>query len=285
MKIFMRKQVKKQVGLTTLVVLGVCGALSGAASAHHVWLNATRYSLDKASPNAPAKTTITFGWGDFFPLHDFLKPEQIKQFFLRNPAGAVQAIQLSPEGFHATAIELPSPGTYIIATELTPRTVTRVMDNGVPKSINSAKDAVSPNVKVLESKQTLQFAKAIINVSPISPLSSVTKPLGKGLELVPLANPVQLKEGDYLPIQVYLNGKLLRPPVARPTLEATYLGFSADGNNAWTGDLDGDGTARLKLQRYGIWQVSAFYAEAAPPEWVNKVDKLEYKASLTFEIR
>ncbi len=102
-----------------------------------------------------------------------------------------------------------------------------------------------------------------------------------------MVNPSQLKEGDYLPLKVYVNGKPLSRPYfyGAPQLEATYLGFSSDGSNAATLYVEDGGVVRMRIQRYGVWQVYATFGEPAPPELATKVDKVEYRSSLTFEVK
>ena len=42
---------------------------------HYLWLNATRYNVEELSGSSSGgKTTVYIGWGDFYPVHDFLKP-------------------------------------------------------------------------------------------------------------------------------------------------------------------------------------------------------------------
>jgi uncharacterized GH25 family protein len=277
---------KLKSNLFALAFIGISSLSGSGAYAHHVWLNATQYSLESPKPAEKAKTTLTFGWGDLFPLHDFLKPEQIQRFSLRSPQGQEQILQPGVGGFQATAIELDSNGTYIATTELTPRISTSIIENGKPKSIPVGRNEIPSGTKIIDSKQVLQFAKAILNVG-IFNNQSVSVAIGRGLELVPMVNPVQLKEGDYLTLKVYINGKPLSRPYfyGSPQLEATYLGFSGNGSNALTLEVEGDGMVKMRIQRYGIWQVYATFTEPAPPELAAKVDKVEYRSSLTFEIK
>ena len=44
-----------------------------------------------------------------------------------------------------------------------------------------------------------------------------------------------------------------------------------------------EGIVKLKLIRSGIWQIHVVHSHEPPPEMVGKADKVEYKASLTFE--
>lgn len=280
---------KIKLNLLTIAVAigtGLIYLLGSVAQAHHVWLNATKYSLESPEPSAPAKTTIYFGWGDLFPVHDFIKPEQISSFALRSPQGQMQMLRPSSGGFSATPIELATPGTYLVTTELAPRISTRIVENGQPKSISIGRNEIRPGIKILESKQVRQSAKAILNVGGSKDRSATTV-LGKSLELVPTIDPTQLREGDYLTLKVYINGKPLSRPYfyGAPELAATYLGFSSDGSNALTLDAEGNGTVRMRINRYGIWQVYGSFTEPAPPELAAKVDRLEYKTSLTFEIK
>jgi hypothetical protein len=48
--------------------------------------------------------------------------------------------------------------------------------------------------------------------------------------------------------------------------------------------MDREGIVKLKLIRSGIWQIHVVHSHEPPPEMAIKADRLEYKASLTFEV-
>ncbi len=256
--------------------------------AHHVWLNATRFTVEEAGQGSFAgKTIIYFGWGDFYPVHDFLREGQLKSFSITDPAGERRELKPADGGFHATPVEVPTKGTWIVAAALKPTFVADILEDGRLRVLLKPKEELPKGAQILESKFGLQFAKAIINVGDVDPGDPrFSSPIGQDLEIIPLKNPHHLKEGDYLPFRVLFKGSPLRRPLADPTIKATYLGFSTGKDVfASTGEVDTQGIAQLKIIRYGVWQIFVVHAHEPPPDMAGKADKVEYKASLTFEVK
>jgi len=256
------------------------------AGAHHVWLNATRYALESVKENPKAKTILYFGWGDYFPAHDFLREGQIQRLFLRSPDGAIQELKTPNAGFNETPIEFTQDGIYVAAASLEPKFVADVWRDGKMEVILKPKDELPQGAEILESKYGLQFAKAIVTVGQPDPKDATfLQPVGHDLEIIPLVNPRTLREGDYFPFKLLFKGEALKAPQADPKIYATYAGFSTGkGVFASTAELSKGGIVRLKLVRYGVWQIHVEYSMPPPSEMAQKADKVEYKASLTFEI-
>jgi uncharacterized GH25 family protein len=268
------------------LLFAVLNVPASSAFAHHLWLNATRYNIEEpAGPSASEKTTVYFGWGDYYPVHDFLRAGQLKRFSLQPPAGDARELTAGNGGFLATPIEFPAKGTYRVAAELHSRYVAEIVEDGKSRIELKPKDELPKNANVVESKLGMQFAKAIINVGEIDVRDqSVSAPVGHDLEIIPLKNPIHLREGDYLPFKILFKGAVLKSPLAAPEIKATFLGFSTGkGEFAWSGELNREGIMKMKLIRSGVWQVHVVHSQAPPPDLAGKADKVEYKASLTFE--
>lgn len=267
-----------------LVVLGLVAFLWSvpSAGAHHVWLNATRYTIEALQKDAKAKTILYFGWGDFYPVHDFLREGQVERVVLKAPSGE-REIQVPNSGFNEQAIELSENGTYVVAASLKPSFVTDVMEDGKMRVLLKPTDEVPKGAEVLESKYGSQFAKMLVTVG--EPAASLPGPVGHALEIMLLVNPATLREGDYLSFRILFQGEPLRAPYADPKIYATYLGFSTGkGVFASTAEATKDGVVRLKLLRSGVWQIYVEHVLPPTPELAGKAGKIEYKASLTFEV-
>jgi hypothetical protein len=276
-------------GLVTIALLCLTLALAPEiALGHHVWLNATRYTVEEVGQGSfSGKTLIYFGWGDFYPLHDFLRDGQLQRLWVRGPGGATRDLEPGTSGFRATPVEVPTQGSYIVAAALTPAFVADILEDGKVKVLRKPKDELPKGSRILESKFSLQFAKAIINVGEVDASDQgASTPIGHELEIVPLKNPIHLREGDYLPFRILFKGSPLRRPIADPEIKATYLGFSTGKDVfAWTGEVNAQGIAQVKLTRYGVWQIFVVHSHEPPPEMTGKADKVGYKASLTFEVK
>ncbi|MFQ5881973.1 MAG: DUF4198 domain-containing protein [Candidatus Methylomirabilales bacterium] len=262
--------------------------LPTSTSAHHVWLNASRYTLEEAGQGSfGGKTIIYFGWGDFYPLHDFLRQGQLQRFWMINPAGETRELKPGDGGFHATRVRVPTKGTYLVAAALKPTFVSDILEGAKLRVLLKPKDELPKGAQILESKFGLQFAKAILNVGDVDPGDlRFSTTVGQDLEIIPLKNPYHLREGDYLPFKILFKGSPLHRPLADPTIKATYLGFSTGKDVfASTAEVNKQGIAKVKIIRYGVWQIFAIHSHEPPAEIAGKADKVEYKASLTFEVK
>lgn len=79
---------------------------------------------------------------------------------------------------------------------------------------------------------------------------------GDTLEIVPLNNPLELKVGDELEVQVLYNGQ----PVSPEAVTATYDGFT-DSPNAYAffTEPSGEGKAKISISAPGFWMVRVQY--------------------------
>jgi uncharacterized GH25 family protein len=259
--------------------------LPASVSAHYTWLNATQYTLPEAGLRG--RTVIYFGRGEIFPVHDFTDAKDLQRFYRVSPEGKQTEISPGEGGFLATRVDLSQKGTYIIAAERKPSFGAAFLEGGKLRRLREPKDKLPKGAQILESAFTVQSGKAIINVGEIESRNNhASRALGHELEIIPLKNPYQLTEGDYLPFQILFKGAPLRRPASDLTIKATYAGFSTEeAVFAYTADLDANGVAKVKILRYGVWQILAIQNVEPSGEMTGKADKLEYSASLTFEVK
>src|SRR5579864_3033925 len=166
-----------------LVVGSLCAALHVSVQfvyGHHLWLNATRYNVEELSGSSSGgKTTVYIGWGDFYPVHDFLKPDQLKRLSFQTPTGEVKELTPGEGGFQATPIDFPAKGTFRVAAELNATYVTEIVEDGMVRVVQKPRDELPKNAKIIESKFRLQSAKAIVNIGEIDTKDQVaTAPVG-----------------------------------------------------------------------------------------------------------
>ena len=105
-----------------------------------------------------------------------------------------------------------------------------------------------------------------------------SKTLGHKLEIIPLKDPSNLREGDYMPIKVIFEGKPLRAPVA-----ATYAGFSTDKAIAYATKTNKEGMAKIKIIKSGIWLVIVKHKVPYPDP--AECDTISCSSALTFEVK
>ena len=100
------------------------------------------------------------------------------------------------------------------------------------------------------------------------------------LEIFPLKNPVQLKEGDILPLKIIYQGT----PLAGVEVHATYEGFSDQAHTfACTTTSDKLGKAKVRLTKKGNWLVNVLHQVPYPE--LQVCDKARYNYSLTFKVK
>ncbi|TCT04688.1 DUF4198 domain-containing protein [Aquabacter spiritensis] len=103
-------------------------------------------------------------------------------------------------------------------------------------------------------------SKALLNLKPGATGFDIAT--GDRLEIVPLANPAELKVGDELPVKLLFDGK----PFAGRIL-ATYDGFSTrEATYAYASAAEKDGLGYVKITAPGLWVVKTSHslAETAP---------------------
>ncbi len=264
-------KILRLLSLTLLLVTGIFGA---KALAHTMWLNLSDYSLPIGGG-----AIAYFGWGHRYPVHDLLDQEKfLKDFYLIDPEGKLKKLSPHPGGFLATRINFEGERTYLLVAELKPGFYTMWLEDGKINHRIGPKTGLS---NVMVSTYYEQFAKAIINVDTGD--SNFLTPIGQKIEIVPLKNPISLKEGDFLPVRILYEGN---PLSSYPTVYATYLGFSTQNETyAYTTTANGEGIAEIKIIRSGIWMVKVNYKTHPTEEMKDKCNELSYTATLSFEIK
>ncbi len=148
--------------------------------------------------------------------------------------------------------------------------VTASYDNGFWSKQKDGEWVNKPKTEVegaTEGGHYIKYTTTILNAD--AKAGQVT---GMPLEIVPLKNPLTLKQGDTLPIQVYANGK----PVADAEVVAEFV-TDRENNVVKT---DSDGKAEITIRNNGL---NVLATEASEPlEDTSKADKLAKFATLSF---
>ena len=95
-------------------------------------------------------------------------------------------------------------------------------------------------------------------VAPAKPQSTqpqATKPVGLGLEIVPLRNPYALGGARDLPVQIFYQGR----PLAGAFVKLTNL--AADAEPVETHRTDKNGQASFRAKRSGQWQMNVVWSQ------------------------
>ena len=257
------------------LVLGIALLFSTTASAHTLWLNASDYS-PAFYPKFGASTKIYFGWGHRYPVDDFLSQDSLDDFSFIRPNGNKDKLEPNPGGFLATKLSFKEGGAYLVCATLKPGFYTMYEEKGKVHHKVGPKTGLKG---IILSLYYEEYAKALINVGEKSD-DSFKRPVGHSLEIVPLKNPLELKVGDFLPIQILFKGK----PARYCKVSGTYSGFSSKCDFAFATTTNGKGEAKIRIIHYGPWLIKVNHKIPASDELKDKCNDLSYSSSLTFEV-
>ncbi len=260
----------RKYGMMLMLVFG----LPGFAFAHTLWLNASDYS-PKVYPAFGAKTRIYFGWGHRYPVDDFLSADGLADYALFGPDGGKQRLNPNPGGFLATAVSLKKQGVYLVGAALKPGFYTMYEQAGKIHHKIGPKTGLDGVVKSLYYEE---YAKALIQAGQ-APDDTFKKPIGHNLEIIPLRQPSQIQQGDFLPVQVLFKGR----PARYCKVYGTYSGFSSNCDFAYSTATNAGGEARIRILQHGSWLVKAELKLPATEDLKEKCNERSYSATLTFE--
>ncbi len=117
---------------------------------------------------------------------------------------------------------------------------------------------------------------------------------GQPLEVIPFANPRNLKSGDRLTVKVMFEGK----PLPKTSVKATYAGFEGanigghappeKGRHAGRHFpvetvTDGQGQAVVQLDKAGFWMIMLSHRPPYPDK--ETCDEYMYNTTFTFEVK
>jgi len=234
-----------------LVLLAVFTLASGVAHAHDLWL------IPGESAAAGKPTTIEANSGMDFPMSEHAP----------DPAAFARRIVFDPDGQEATLTAagterksgllrfVPTkPGKHIVAVETQPKLITLDADkfneylvaDGLPHIYR-----LRAKEKSLDQPGRERYSKspkAIVQVGD-GGAGDPSRVLGLTLEIVPLADPFQLKVGDTLRVRVHFRGE--------PLADAN-LGWDHPGDGeppTGTTRTDAKGESLVPIARTGLMTV------------------------------
>lgn len=179
-------------------------------------------------------------------------------------------------------------GTYVIGVSTASRMLALTAEDfnqylkhdGVLEILSARKqnDELGKDVRERYSKHV----KSIVQIGERRS-NSFKMPLGYPVELVPLQNPYDLKQGEVLQVQ-FLKDSV---PVPNHPIYASYDGFhthddAGEHREAIQTRTDEKGVAKFKLEKSGRWYIRLIHMEAVDE------DEADYEsnwATLTFEVK
>ena len=259
---------KSNISLLTLlscVCIFVAISLSTPVYAHYSWINITDYT-----PMSGETIRMTIGWGHRYPLAGFLKKDNLEDISIFAPGGNKIDVTSSSALEFQSAEAITEQGVYVVAAKRKTGFYTKTTEGGKRCSKKGLKNVI----KCFHSEMC---AKAIVNVGNGNGKADIR--IDHPFEIIPLANPADLREGDYLPVQVFLKSKPFKGGIY-----ATYVGFSTEKDTfAYTIKTNAKGKGKIKILRSGVWMLKAVHEE--PYQDQTECDVDSYTATLTFEVK
>ncbi|MBD2748432.1 DUF4198 domain-containing protein [Microvirga sp. BT688] len=226
------------------LVLTIAGGLTSAAHAHGIWT---------AQRHGDIAIVYGHGAGD-----DAYKPEKVKSAVSYLASGEKRDSKV----LHQVKNALVEPAEDAVA-------LTVILDNGIWTKGPDDKSANRPKSQVPGAQSASHSIK--INTTILKSGASL-KPTGQGLEIVALADPMTLKMGDDLPVQVFADGE----PLAGVPL---YVDYVNDGH-AQSNKTDAEGKVTLFVRNDGLNVIGVSHAKKTPGN--AEIDQVSYFATLSF---
>ncbi|MCK4618317.1 MAG: DUF4198 domain-containing protein [Desulfobacterales bacterium] len=258
----------KTLGVLGLSLALILGIFSMPASAHFMWVNAGDYT-----PSIKRPVWFTIGWGHAFasPVGNVLyKQEGLDKICMLDPDGNELRVKPINEIEFKAEKPLKKDGAYLAVAQRKESFFTKTKQGYKGQSKKGLKD-------VIQCGYYGMYAKAVLDVEKGGG-KNFSKPVGHILEIVPLEDPADLGEGDYIPVKVLYKNEPLSTE-----LHATYVGFSTEGAWAYTTKTNKEGIGRIKMLKAGIWLIKAGHTVPYPDP--DECDQYSYSATLTFEVK
>lgn len=235
------------IGSITCAAILSLGLMVGAANAHGVWV------AERHGENA-----VVYGHGGD---DDAYSPDKVKLLVAKAADGSIVELALEQKNDHI--LFKPNKDIATVAVEL---------DNGIwtmdkdKKWYNKAKSEV-PNA--VAAGHYIKYG-----VSLLKSIGENFKPQGLKLEIVPLKDPLSLKAGDELPIQVLYNGE--------PAKDVEVMAEYTTQSEVVSAHTDADGKATIKVRNQGLNVVAADLREKSKDK--TETDQLGYMTTFSFTL-
>lgn len=260
--------IAEQLGVLGLYLTLVLGVTCRQAIAHDMWLDVRDYT-----PGVGEEITLTLAYGHHFPARGFMAKEDLEEIYMLDRKGKRIGIKGYSEVEFKGEKPLKQEGTYMVVAKRKGGFFTKTTEGW---QRGHSKEGLK---NVIECTYSDKYSKAIVNVGREGGKTFSTV-LGHDLEIIPLADPGDLVEGDYLPVKVTFKGK----PLAYIPVYATYLGFSTEKNAfAYTTKTTPEGTAKIRILKSAVWLITASHIEDYPNP--KECDQYKFASSLTFEVK
>jgi len=266
--------------------VGTLVVLSMPVSAHDMFLVVEDHDLPAASQVAVALYNGTFDKSE-----NAIDRERMDDVSLVNGQGDVSspvAAQWRDEdNISVLTFQTGDPGTYVLGVSTKPNMIElSAADFNEYLAHDGVLDVLEARQQegILDRPANERYAKHVKTILQIGGAATETYStfLGYRTEIVPQANPADLKPGDSLRVLVMADGS----PAARQLVYASYAGYHAHAEagghqEATQTRTDDNGVAEIQITRSGRWYIRLIRMLPATEEGVDYESNW---ATLTFEV-
>lgn len=252
------------------------------ALAHNVWINPSNHF-----PGVGDTVDIEIAWGHTYPanrLDQTMKQGNLAYIKIFDPEGETITPVTVSETRYKLAIQ--KQGAYLVTAGIKPGVFTKTPEGRKWCDKRGVSQAITCTSYAIEAKTVILAGDSAQHID---------RTTGQDLEIIPLGDPLNLKPGKPLFLQVLFKGK----PVPEVTVNGTFAGFEQekegpDAASHSTGNMkkhrfpvsvvtDKEGKAQLTLDRTGYWM--ALISHKTPYPDTNICDEYMNNMALTFQVR
>ena len=243
-------------------------AFANVCLAHYSWIQVDNFNFSTVD-----NIDIFIANGHKFPvMANFMEASRLDDIYIVNNNN--NKISIDPTSkFKLKSNNKLKKGSYILAA------YSKYFSSDTPSGYYKFKTKEDLD-NVTKCELNHKCMKSIINSKNAH--DKVDFKVGHSIEIIPLKNPLNMDKGEFLPIQVLLNGD----PLQDSQIHATYMGYYTKKQKykgfGQTVRTNQKGKAKIKLDHRGIWLIKAYSKSPYPNKEV--CDIKEFIASLTFRM-
>lgn len=272
---------KIKFGVTIFFLIFSVTAICIPAQAHNLWLNP-----DNFYPSVGSAVNIGIGWGHKFPANRVdqeIKEDRAEEIRAVDPDGL--DVSLEKVSVELYRLKIEKAGVYLVTARIKPGFFTKTTEGRKWGDKTTVTNPIRCTNFHIQAKTVIVAGGADKNLGHAA---------GQPLEVIPLADPSNLKNGGAFPVKVLFGGQSL-PNTA---IKATYAGFESEDIASHDNSkkdhhshkhypaetvTDDQGRAELKLGRAGYWMLLLSHKPPYPDPSV--CDEYMYNMAFTFQAR
>lgn len=260
--------------MNRFLVLAALFAFASNSFAHEIKVLASQQAVAEAG----AKVTVYLSWGHRVPVDELVDAAAIESFDLHAPDGTKAALKVEGLTFQANATVLKTDGVYRAAVARKRSVSTYVIDKDGERTFKRGGKSSVTEGTIDTAQRSAQCGQAIIVVG--KPSVEPLKPLGMGVEIVPVDAPAKWTANTDLKFQVLVDGK----PQAGVEVQARPIGFKPDDAWSYATHADKKGIATVRPDRAATWVLKANVKRPAAEADRKEFDHESFTATLSLEV-